>query len=98
MNAACTGCSSAPSASPSMVTMVEPDACAASIVQDFTALPSTCTTQAPHCDVSQPTCVPVRPRCSRRKCTSNVRSSALPLTRFPFTVNDTSDIQPLPGY
>ena len=32
------------------------------MVQDFTALPSTCTTQAPHCEVSQPTCVPVRPR------------------------------------
>src|SRR5882757_5805127 len=77
-----------------MVMIVDPDACTASMEQDFTARPSTCTTQAPHCDVSQPTWVPVRPRCSLRKCTSSVRSSALPLTRFPFTVNDTSDMQP----
>ena len=52
-------------ASPSMVTISAPSAWTASTVQDFTALPSTRTTQAPHCDVSQPTWVPVRPSVSR---------------------------------
>ena len=47
--------------------LVEPDAWTASMVHDLTALPSTWTTQAPHCEVSQPTCVPVSPRCSLRK-------------------------------
>ena len=32
-----------------------PSACSASMVQDFTLSPSTCTTQAPHWLVSQPT-------------------------------------------
>ena len=48
---------------------------AASMVQDLTATPSTWTTQAPHCDVSQPIWVPVRPSFSRRSSTSSVRSS-----------------------
>ena len=42
--------------------------------------PSTMTVQAPHWLVSQPTCVPVRPSCSRRKCTSSVRGSTSPVT------------------
>ena len=41
-----------------MVMTAEPFAAAASTVQDLTATPSIWTTQAPHCDVSQPTCVP----------------------------------------
>ena len=45
---------------PSMVVTLEPAACPASMVQDFTARPSTWTTQAPHWLVSQPTWVPVR--------------------------------------
>jgi len=52
-----------------------PSAITASVVQDFTALPSRCTTQAPHCEVSQPTWVPVSRRFSRRNCTSSVRGS-----------------------
>src|SRR5215831_17156361 len=69
-----------------MVVTFEPSACTASMVQDFTDLPSTCTTQAPHWLVSQPTWVPVMPRCSRRNWTSNVRASTLPETDLPLTV------------
>src|SRR5690606_40691716 len=79
-----------------MVSTSLPEACAASIVHDFTALPSTCTTQAPHCDVSQPTCVPVRPWCSRRKWTSSVRSSTVCDTFRPFTTIETSAMYLLP--
>ena len=39
--------------------------------------PSTCTTQAPHWPVSQPTCVPVSPRPWRRNSTSSVRPSTV---------------------
>ena len=35
------------------------------------ASPPSCTVQAPQLPVSQPTCVPVRSRSSRRKCTSS---------------------------
>ena len=63
-----------------MVVTVAPSQDAASIVQDFTASPSTCTTQAPHWLVSQPTCVPVRRRFSRRNWTSSVRGSMSALT------------------
>ena len=49
-------------ARPSMVVTLAPSAWTASMVQDFTDLPSTWTTQAPHWLVSQPTCVPVRPQ------------------------------------
>src|ERR1700761_2304505 len=65
-----------------------PSAITASVVQDFTALPSRCTTQAPHCDVSQPTWVPVSRRFSRRNCTSSVRGSTLAVTGLPFTINE----------
>src|ERR1700681_1773767 len=34
--------------------------------QDRTALPSTCTVQAPHCAIPQPNFVPVSPKTSRR--------------------------------
>ena len=54
-----------PSPSPSIVVTLEPSAWTASIVQLFTALPSTWTVQAPHWLVSQPTWVPVRSRSSR---------------------------------
>src|SRR3954471_3384223 len=77
-----------------MVNTVDPDAWAASMVHDLTAWPSTSTTQAPHCDVSQPTWVPVRPSSSRRKWTSRVRSSTVLRTLRPFTTSSTSDIFP----
>src|SRR3954469_11330087 len=66
------------------------------MVQDFAAMPSMWTTQAPHCEVSQPTCVPVSRRFSRRNCTSRVRASTSPVTALPFTVMDTAGIQLLP--
>src|SRR4051812_40299270 len=75
-----------------MVSTLAPSACQANMVQDFTALPSTCTTQAPHCEVSQPTWVPVRRSVSRRNWTSKVRASASPLTALPFTVMETEAI------
>src|SRR5947209_20419753 len=69
-----------------MVLTSWPSAMTASVVQDFTALPSTWTTQAPHCEVSQPTWVPVSRRFSRRNWTSRVRGSTLALTGLPFTI------------
>src|SRR5690348_7103171 len=71
-----------------MVLTSWPSAITASVVQDFTALPSRCTTQAPHCEVSQPTWVPVNRRFSRRNCTSSVRGSTLAVTGLPFTIRE----------
>src|SRR5215467_4195670 len=62
------------------------------MVHDLIARPLTCTTHAPHCVVSQPTCVPVRPSFSRRNSTSIIRSSTPPRTSRPFTIMDTSRI------
>src|SRR5437868_5866709 len=42
--------------------------------------------QAPHCDVSQPICVPVIFRFSRRNSTRRTRSSTSPAALLPFTV------------
>src|SRR6185503_13007361 len=96
-NASCIGCSLPPdSARPSIVVILAPSHWSASVVQDLAAIPSTCTTQAPHWDVSQPTCVPVSLRFSRRNCTSKVRASTSPETGFPFTVMDTVGIAFLP--
>src|SRR6185312_7210232 len=84
------GCSGpSGSARPSMVVTLAPSHWSASAVQDLAAMPSMCTTQAPHCEVSQPTWVPVSRRSSRRNCTSKVRASTSPLTGLPFTVMDT---------
>ena len=69
-----------------MVMTLAPSAWTASMVQDFTDLPSTWTTQAPHWLVSQPTWVPVMPRCSRRNWTNSVRASTLPEAGLPLTV------------
>ena len=76
----CIGCS-VPSASarPSIVVTCAPSACSASMVQDLTTSPSTCTTQAPHWLVSQPTWVPVRRSFSRSSSTSSVRPRPRPL-------------------
>src|SRR5437588_12968003 len=76
-----------------MVTTFAPSACQANMVQDFTALPSTWTTQAPHCEVSQPTWVPVSRSPSRRYWTSKVRASASAVTALPFTVIETFGIR-----
>src|SRR5262245_27330195 len=69
-----------------MVTTLAPSQDAASVVQDLTARPSRWTTQAPHWLVSQPTCVPVRRKFSRRNRTSSVLASISALTGLPFTV------------
>src|ERR1700722_10766446 len=94
--ASCIGCSFSPVARLSMVRTSAPSAVSARMVQDFTALPFTCTTQAPHCEVSQPTCVPVNRRFSRRNCTSRVRGSTSALTGLPFTIILTAGIGLLP--
>src|ERR1700691_378114 len=70
-----------------------PSAITANVVQDLSALPSRCTTQAPHCEVSQPTWVPVSRRFSRRNWTSRVRGSILALTGLPFTISEILAIQ-----
>src|SRR5882724_5714219 len=70
-----------------------PSAMTASVVQDLTALPSRCTTQAPHCEVSQPTWVPVSRRFSRSNWTRRVRGSTLALTGLPFTISEILAIQ-----
>src|SRR5262249_25498088 len=80
------------SARPSMVVTFAPSICQTKTVHALTALPSTCTTQAPHWDVSQPTWVPVSRRFSRRNCTRRVRGSTSPVTALPFTVSATADM------
>src|SRR5579859_3234397 len=90
LNAACIGCK-VPSAcaTASMVRMSAPSACMATIEQLLIALPFMCTVHAPHCAVSQPTCVPVRRRFSRMNVTRSVRSSSSADTGFPLTFMDT---------
>src|SRR6185295_6998299 len=48
-----------------MVVICLPSAAATGRMHERTALPSTCTVQAPHCATPQPYLVPVRPTCSR---------------------------------
>src|SRR5712675_2192290 len=97
-NASCMGWSVSPFARLSMVRTSAPSAVSTSSVQDFTALPLTCTTQAPHCEVSQPTWVPVSRRFSRRNCTRRVRGSTSAVTGLPFTVSFTAGIELLPRF
>src|SRR5262249_38660477 len=66
-------------------------------VQDLIALPLICTTQAPHCEVSQPTCVPVSRKCSRSNCTSNVRGSTLAVMGLAFTLMEKAAGSPANG-
>src|SRR5690606_9399398 len=95
--ASCIGCSCAPLAMPSIVVTLAPSACQANMVQELRATPSTCTTQAPHWEVAQPTWVPVSRRLSRRYCTSRVRGSTVAVTALPFTVIETGSIAILLG-
>ena len=62
---------------PSMVVTWDPSACAARMLHDLMAWPSRWTVQAPHCAVSQPTCVPVSPSSSRRNWTSRMWGSTV---------------------
>src|SRR3982075_1178486 len=95
--ASCMGCSVPSLARPSMVVTLAPSQEAASTVHDFTARPSRCTTQAPHWLVSQPTCVPVSRKFSRRNCTSRVLGSISAAAALPFTVKATFVIPLSPG-
>ena len=56
-----------------------PSACTASTVHDLTASPLRCTVQAPQLDVSQPTCVPVRPSSIAQKMDQQQPRLDLPL-------------------
>src|SRR5687768_7944440 len=76
-----------------MVVTAAPSAWTAKIVQDLALRPSTRTVHAPHWLVSQPTCVPVRLSCSRRKCTSSMRGSTFAVRTLPLTVMETWDIR-----
>ena len=71
----CSGCSSLAVARPSTVVISRPSTWTASIVHDFTGLPSTCTVHAPQLVVSQPMCVPVSPSPRRIRCDSSSRGS-----------------------
>src|SRR5437763_14091365 len=71
--------------SPSTVLTDRPSACTASIVHDFTGLPSNSTVQAPQLLVSQPTWVPVSPSL-RSQWTSSTRGSTSPECETPLTV------------
>src|SRR4029077_9607206 len=86
VKASCIGCSLPPCSRLSTVLTLRPSACTASTVHDFTGSPSRCTVHTPQCEVSQPTCVPVRRRFSRRKCTSSSRDSTSASRTAPFTV------------
>src|SRR5581483_5403840 len=86
MNAVCTGSSSPSCSRSSTVRIVWPDAIAASTVQLLTGSPSIQSTHVPQFDVSQPQCVPVRPRTSRTKCTRRRRGSTSRVTSSLLTV------------
>ena len=57
--------------------------------QERTALPSTCTVQAPHCATPHPYFVPVRPTCSRITQSSGVVGSTSILCDCPLMVSAT---------
>src|SRR5688572_25772329 len=90
-NASCSGVSWPFSDRPSMVVTLVPSAWTASVVHDFTDIPSISTVQAPHWLVSHPIFVPVRPA-SRRKCTrSSLGSTSLSYWR-PLTLMLTAHV------
>src|SRR5581483_7479573 len=59
------------------------------VTHERTALPFTCTVQAPHCAIPQPYFVPVSFSSSRITQRSEVLPSALAATIFPLRVNET---------
>ncbi len=65
------------------------------MMQDLAISPSISTVQAPHMPCSQPICVPVSKRCSRRKSARCVRGATSALTVRPFTVSAIAVIAPL---
>src|SRR5690242_6666052 len=91
MNACCSGCNgpSSESARPSMVVTCAPSRRTASVRHPLTRRPSTRTVHAPHAPASQPFFVPVNPKCSRSRSSSEVRLSTVTVRRVPLTVNET---------
>ena len=89
MNPCWMGSSSPFCSRPSTVRTSCPLAIAASMVQLFTGMPSSWTTQTPQLDVSQPQCVPVRPSSSRKKCTSSSLGSISRVYSSPLTLTVT---------
>ena len=71
---------------PSMVVIVAPSACTASMVHDLALRPSTMTVHAPQLLVSQPTWVPVSLNVSRSRWTSSRRGSTSASRASPLTV------------
>src|SRR3954454_24691080 len=87
--------SSPPAERPSIVVISAPSACTVSSVQLLTDSPFTWQVQAPQLVVSHPTCEPVRPRGSRRKCTSSNRGSTEASRGSPLTVRRTGTVLPM---
>ena len=79
-----------------MVVTFAPSACSRQHRAGLHRVPSTCTTQAPHWLVSQPTWVPVRPQLLAQELTSSVRASTSAVLALPFTVSVTCGIPHLP--
>src|SRR5262249_47586672 len=76
------------SQSPSTVITSRPSTCPAAIRQEQTGCPSSRTVHAPQSPASQPTLVPVSPRCSRRILDSLSAGGAEIAARRPFTRNE----------
>ena len=87
-NADCKSAISPLSETPSIVSTVALCACTASSRQERTISPLTRTVHAPHTPCSQPTCVPVSLRCSRRKSAKFRRGSTFASTRSPLTTSE----------
>ena len=81
--AACRSAISPLSDNPSMVSTEALSACTASIRQERTISPFTRTVHAPHTPCSQPTCVPVSCRCSRRKSARLRRGRTMRIDALP---------------
>ena len=71
-----------------MVVTFLPATEASGVTQERTALPSTCTVQAPHKLAPQPYLVPVSPASSRKAHNSMDCESPSTVTGFPLRVND----------
>src|SRR5262245_10527991 len=79
-----------------MVVTFRPATFETEIWQERTALPSTCTVQAPHRPDPQPNLVPVSFNCSRTTQSKGVSGSASTLAGLPFIVNAVAAMNPLP--
>jgi len=82
------GCKIGPLAKPSMVVIWAPLAWTANMEHDLTASPFMRMVQQPHWLVSQPTCVPVSFKLSRKTSASKARSSTSTLWTCPLIFSD----------